>query len=178
MTDTDAQHTVALGDDRVEHLAGGASLPVPDGWEVLRNPEDGVAMVAVEPPRTADGVDLFRANLVLTDVPTGGLGFRDWQKGTDELLPRVLHDYLLLDLERRRVGGHEGGRRLAHHVSADGVSLTMEQWFACVAGVGFTLTATVDTWRYDEVADFLSAVADGLTLPAEDGLTVAPGGDR
>jgi hypothetical protein len=148
-------------------VAGGVSLPVPDGWERVRDVEEGVALTAVEPPRQVDGVDLFRANLVLTCVPTGGLSFRDWQRGTDELMPRVLHDYLLLDLERRDVGGHDGGRRLAHHVTADGVPVTMEQWFAQVGDLGISLTATIDTARYDAYADLLADVADTMELPAE-----------
>jgi len=158
---------------RVEWWPGGVWLAVPDGWEVVVEPEEGVTMTALEPPRreSEEGGPsaAFRANLVLTTVSTGGLGFRDWQKGTDELLPRVLDQYLLLDLERRAVGGHEGGRRLAHHVSPDGVALTMEQWFALVGGTGYTVTATVDTLRYDAVADGLATLADTMALRPVDG---------
>src|SRR5206468_177335 len=79
---------------------------------------------------------------------------------------RVPTDYLLLDLERLPVAGLPGGRRLARHVSPEGVDLTMEQWFVLVDGAGITVTATVDSWRYDAVTDELTAHALSLALPA------------
>ncbi|NYD40532.1 hypothetical protein [Nocardioides panaciterrulae] len=125
--------------------------PVPAGTPDL--PIE-VTFAALEP---ASG--RFRSNVVVTEQPTGGLGFRDWQAGTDELLPRTLPDYLLVDLERLELDGHPAGRRLAHHAGPAGEALTMEQWFVLVDGVGHTLTATVETWRYDELADSLAGVA-------------------
>ena len=148
---------------QVEHPGSGARMSVPDGWEVL-SADDSDTVVALEP--AVEGDEAFRANLVLSVVDNDGMSFRDWQTATDEVLPGLLEDYLLLDLEKRPVAGLAGGRRLAHHVSPDGVALTMEQWFTVVDGVGFTLTATVDSWRYDEWADELSALADRLDLPA------------
>ena len=148
---------------QVEHPRSGARMSVPEGWEVLVA-DDSDTVVALEP--AAEGADGFRANLVLSVVGNDGMSFRDWQTATDETLPAMLQDYLLLDLEKRRVAGLPGGRRLAHHVSPDGVALTMEQWFTVVDGVGFTLTATVDSWRYDQWADELSALAEQLELPA------------
>jgi hypothetical protein len=118
------------------------SLRLPSGWLVLDEPPTGSVLIAREPEDPADP-GRFLANVVLTAVGTGGLGFRDWQVGTDELLPRVLDDYLLVDLERLVIGGVAGGRRLAHHVGPGGETLTMEQWFVLVDGVGHTLTATV-----------------------------------
>ena len=132
--------------------------PCPDGWEVLADPPHGTAWVALEPAVPAEG-GRFRTNLVLTSVTTGGMGFRDWQVGTDVLLPRMLDDYLLVDLERLEVDGRPAGRRLAHHAGPGGEALTMEQWFVQVDDVGHTLTATVETWRYDEQADALAALA-------------------
>lgn len=142
-------------------MADPPQLLVPDGWEVLTEglPE-GTTLIAREPaePRAPDR---FRANLVVTEVSTGGLGFRDWQVGTDELLPRILDDYVLVDLERLEIDGRPAGRRLAHHAGPAGEALTMEQWFTLVEGIGHTLTATVETWRYDELADACAQVAAG-----------------
>jgi hypothetical protein len=46
----------------------------------------------------------------------------------------------------------------------------MEQWFTLVDGVGHTLTATVETWRYDELADPCAAAArDWRPAPGHDG---------
>ena len=82
------------------------------------------------------------------------------------MLPQMLTDYLLLDLERCQVAGRPGGRRLAHHLTLDGVAVTMEQWFTTVDGVGWTLTATVDSFRYDEQAELLARAAAGLEIGA------------
>jgi hypothetical protein len=148
------------------HPTATAAVAAPEGWEVLADPPEGVAWAAREPADPA-APDRFRANLVLTVVPAGGLGFRDWQTGTEELLPRVLDDYLVVDLERIEVQGSPGGRRLAHHAGPAGEALTMEQWFTLVDGVGHTLTATVETWRYDELADVCAGAARGWR-PAPD----------
>jgi len=102
--------------------------------------------------------------------------FRDWQVATDAILPRTLADYLLIDLERLEIDGSPGGRRLAHHVDTAGRALTMEQWFTLHDGRGWTLTATVETWSYDGLADACADVARTWrpvsgTSAAEDGDT-------
>lgn len=131
---------------------------VPRGWDKLARPYEGTVWSAAQ-PADLDQPDRFRANLVLTLDALGGLTFRDWQVGSDEILPRMLQDYLLVDLERLEVDGHPGGRRLAHHVDRAARALTMEQWFVADDDRGWTLTATVETWSYDELADELAEVA-------------------
>lgn len=128
----------------------------PPGWELAD--AAGAVAVAVE-PADPDRSRRFQSNVVLTASTTGGLSFSDWQNGTDELLLRVLDGYLLVDLERLEFNGNRAGRRLAHHTGPAGQALTMEQWFTQIGDVGYTLTATVETFRYDELADVLSAVA-------------------
>ncbi len=118
----------------------------------------GVAAIALEPPDT-DHPGRFQSNLVVTASTTGGLSFSDWQNGTEELLPRMLGDYLLVDLERLDFNGNPAGRRLAHHTGPRGQALTMEQWFTQIDDIGYTLTATVETFRYDALADVLAAAA-------------------
>ncbi|NHC45202.1 hypothetical protein [Motilibacter aurantiacus] len=145
----------------VAHQVAGCVLPVPADWQVVPGQPDG-RLIAVEP--AVEGGRPFRASLVLTVVHNGGLSFRDWQAGTDRLLPTQLAAYQLIDLERRPVGGQPGGRRLAQHVVDDAVPVTMEQWFAQAGGAGCTLTATVDTVRYDYFADLFAELADGLVV--------------
>lgn len=135
------------------------SPTVPDGWDKLANPPTGTVWAAAEQVNLDDATGRFRANLVLTCDDLGGLTFRDWQVGTDEVLPRVLTDFVLIDLERLDLEGRPGGRRLAHHVDADGRALTMEQWFVAANDRGWTLTATCETWFYDALADEWAEVA-------------------
>ena len=72
---------------------------VPQGWDKVARPPTGAVWTAVEPVDLARP-DRFRANLVLTRDDLGGLTFRDWQVASDEVLPTMLQDYLLVDLER------------------------------------------------------------------------------
>lgn len=131
---------------------------VPDGWDKLAQAPTGTLWAAAEQV-DLDDAGRFRANLVLTCDDVGGLGLREWQVGTDATLPRVLTDFLLVDLERLEIDGRPGGRRLAHHVDGTGRALTMEQWFVLEEDRGWSLTATVETWSYDAVADDCAAVA-------------------
>lgn len=133
---------------------------VPEGWDKLARAPAGTLWAAAQHVGlTPDRPGRFRANLVLTCDDLGPLTFRDWQVGTDELLPRQLTDYLLIDLERLEIDGRPGGRRLAHHVDAEARALTMEQWFVQDGDRGWTLTATTETWSYDALADQLADVA-------------------
>jgi hypothetical protein len=125
----------------------------------MRQAPPTTVWAAVE-PLDLDDPGRFRANLVLTCDDTTAMTFRDWQAATDEVLPHVLDDYLLVDLERIELDGHPGGRRLAHHADAAGRALTMEQWFVLDGDRGWTLTATCETWSYDELAEAFAAVAE------------------
>lgn len=140
-----------------------ARFTLPPGWKLADELPAGVDAVAVEPD-DREHPERFRSNLVVTTSTTGGLSFSDWQNGTDELLPRLLEDYLLVDLERLDVDGRPAGRRLAHHRGPGGQALTMEQWFTQIDDVGYTLTATVETVRYDTLADALATSAASWRL--------------
>jgi hypothetical protein len=135
----------------------------PAGWTFTSDNPPGTAAVALEPPDPQDP-GRFRANLVLTLDAIGQLSFSDWQNGTDELLPRVLTGYLVVDLEHLSGGDRPAGRRLAAYVGPQGQALTMEQWFTRIGDLGHTLTATVETVRYDELADTFRVTADQWRL--------------
>lgn len=124
----------------------------------MREPPPTTLWAAVE-PREPDDSGRFRANAVLTCDDATNMSFRDWQVATDEVLPRALDDYLVIDLEKVEVDGRPGGRRLAHHVDGDGRALTMEQWFVLEGDRGWTLTATCETWSYDDLAEAFAALA-------------------
>lgn len=141
----------------------GVRLAVPDGWTVVEGPADGVAIVALAPPT---GPDAFRANATVTVGPVPeGMTFREWQAGTDQILPRTLVGYLLLDLEHAVVAGLPAVRRLAHH-QADGVPVTMAQTAVLADGRGITLTITVATPEWAHLAATADAIAASLELTA------------
>ena len=147
-----------MADPRTTGAPAFAAPLVPAGWDKVARPRPGTLWTAVEP------VDLeqpgrFRSNLVLTRDDLGGLTFRDWQVASDQVLPRMLQDFVLVDLERLDLDGRPGGRRLAHHVDQAARALTMEQWFVADGDLGWTLTATVETLSYDALADALAEVA-------------------
>lgn len=142
------------------HPRSGDSFEVPTGWEVLGESEQADDLIALEPDTGAG----FRANLVLTVVDNDGLDFAQWQDLTEQGLPAVLADYLLLDRGRATVAAHEGGRRLAHHAAPDGTPVTMAQWFTAAGAYGHTLTATVPDLRYAELADLFDEVAGSWRL--------------
>ena len=136
----------------------GFTLPLPVGWEQVEDPRPGVAIVAVE-PATELG---FRANVVVTvdDLPAD-LDLHGWQAATDEMLPRALKDYLLLDLEHTEVTGRPVVRRLAHHLVEGSGAVTMEQWATTADRRGFTITTSVATMAYDSLADVFAQIAAG-----------------
>lgn len=140
---------------------GCVSIAVPDTW-TTHLAVRGVPLTAVD-----DGPG-FRTNAVLTysRLPDG-MGFEDWQRTSDQLLPSTLHDFLLLDLERLDVAGRPGARRLAHHASKENESLTMEQWVTLVGSTGITLTLTCATLRYVELEPVLTALASSLAVHGE-----------
>lgn len=141
----------------------GVRLALPDDWEVADGAIGGVPLIALAPAPAAGG---FRANATVTVGPVpDGMSFRDWQAGTDQILPRTLVGYLLLDLEHARVADLPAVRRLAHH-EADGVPVTMAQTAVLADGRGITLTVTVATPEWARVAETADAVAASLELTA------------
>ena len=149
---------------RVSHDYTGAAFDAPDGWELVE-PDDRAAAritaIAIEPPGPEDA---FRSNLVLTAVPNAGTDLESWQETTDVLLARQLEEYLLLDFERTEVAGRDGVHRVAHYTGPRGEALVVEQWATVIADVGLTLTATIDTLRYDGAADDLEAYGRSLRV--------------
>lgn len=150
----------APGDPRREVVADGAvSLLVPDAWETVHHPHDGVELVVVEPEQ--DG--LFRANLVLT-VTDVAMSLRDWQVGTESNLAAHLADYVPLDAELLAVGGQPGLRRLATYATEDNRSVTVEQRSTLVDKTGVTLTATTSTLAWAAQSQLLAHVFASLVV--------------
>ena len=134
------------------------SISLPATWDLAQRAAEDVLLVACEPDRADAG---FRANATVVAGSVGDLGFTDWQRGCDELLGRTLADWLLVDLERLTVSGHEAVRRLGHH-RVGGTAVTMEQVAVLAGGTGLTVTLSAETAAYDSLADVFAATVDSL----------------
>lgn len=139
-------------------------------------PSPPTTLWAAVEPLDLDDPQRFRANAVLTCDDTTGMSFRDWQVATDEVMPRALVDFLLIDLEKLEIDARPGGRRLAHHVDGNGRALTMEQWFTLDGDRGWTLTATCETWSYDDLAEVFATLAQTWRPVSGVGTTDETGG--
>jgi len=144
----------------------GFTLSLPAGWEQVEDPRPGVAVVVVEPDTDVG----FRANVVVTvdDLPAD-VDLHSWQAAAEQILPRALNDYLLLDLEHSEVTGRPVVRRLAHHLVEGSGAVTMEQWATTAERRGFTVTTSVATMAYDSLADVFTEIAAGFQPGPRDG---------
>lgn len=138
------------------HPDSGVRCPRPEGWSTLGIRGAGVA--AVEPAQSGAP----RSSLVLTVVDNGGLTFAQWQARSDRVLPLVLRDYELIDLQKCRVGTADGGQRVARHLSVDGSLLVLRQWFCAVGGLGVTVSATGGGSSPSALRPWAQEAADGL----------------
>lgn len=147
------------GLQRASHCSG-LGFTHPQSW--LSSAWGAEGLVALEPVRPDGG---FRANLVLTVMDNAGLSFRDWQAKTDRMLPLLLRDYSLVDLERLEVARHPGGRRCARHVSPSGALVLTNQWFTVAGDLGVTLSGTADVLSCGALRTVFTHAASTLTLP-------------
>jgi hypothetical protein len=139
------------------HPTAGFSLPLPPSWERVEDTE-GVALIAVEPDRPP----WFRANLVVTIEQLGaGMDLSTWTQAGHDLLEETLQRPLLLDEEQTEIGGRPARRALVHHGTEAG-AVTMEQWTLTEATLGYTVTASVGTLEYDDLADLFATMAAGF----------------
>ena len=136
------------------------SISLPATWDLAQRAAEDVLLVACEPDRADAG---FRANATVVAGYVGDLGFTDWQRGCDELQGRTLADWLLVDLERLTVSGHEAVRRLGHH-RVGGTAVTMEQLAVLSGESGLTVTLSAETAAYDSLADVFAVIMDGFRV--------------
>jgi hypothetical protein len=139
------------------HPTAGFTMPLPTAWQWAENTE-GVALIVTEPER----FPWFRTNLVVTieQLPVG-MSLAGWVEAGLGQLERALQRWLLLDLEQTEIGGRPAHRTLGHHLTEMG-AVTMEQWTLAEAALGYTLTASVGTLEYVELADLFATVAAGF----------------
>jgi hypothetical protein len=139
------------------HPTAGFTIPLPSAWERAEDTE-GAALTAIEPER----YPWFRANLVVTiELLPAGMDLSGWTEAGHGLLQQTLERPLLLDLDQAELGGRPAQRTLMHH-TADAGAVTMEQWTLTEATLGYTLTASVGTLEYDDLADLFATMAAGF----------------
>jgi hypothetical protein len=139
------------------HPTAGFMVPLPVAWERAVD-TDGVALIS----RELERFPWFRANLVVTiEQLPADMNLAGWVEAGLGHLERALQRWLLLDLEQTEIGGRAAHRTLAHHLT-DAGAVTMEQWTLVEAGLGYTLTASVGTLEYDELADLFATMAAGF----------------
>jgi hypothetical protein len=139
------------------HPTAGFSLPLPQGWEQVEDAE-GIALIAIEPERPP----WFRANLVVTIERVGAeMDVSSWTEAGQELLEQTLQRPLMLDVEQVEIGGRPARRVLVHHATETG-AVTMEQWALTEGALGYTITASVGTLEYDDLADLFATAAAGF----------------
>lgn len=141
------------------HASAGFSLPLPESWQVVEDPQQGVPLVALEPDR--DGI--FRCNAVVTldEVPKG-LDLTGWQAGAETMMRQAMQDFLLLDEDQLEIGGQPALYRLIHHLLPEQGPVTMAQWMLLRASSGHTLTCSVGTMEYETRADLFVEIAQGF----------------
>lgn len=139
------------------HPTAGFTIPLPVAWQRAVDTE-GVALIASELER----YPWFRTNLVVTiEQLPADMGLAGWVEAGLGQLERALQRWLLLDLEQTEIGGRPAHRTLGHHLTEMG-AVTMEQWTLTEAALGYTLTASVGTLEYDELADLFATIAAGF----------------
>ncbi|WP_163573222.1 hypothetical protein [Fodinicola feengrottensis] len=142
-----------------EHRTAGFSLPLPESWQAVEDPQPAVPLVALEPDRGG----IFRCNVVVSvDQVPEGLDVAGWQAGAEPMMRQAMQDFLLLDLEELQVGGRPAMYRLAHHLVPDLGPVTMAQWMLLRAGRGHTLTFSIGTMEYETRADLFVDIARGF----------------
>lgn len=144
----------------------GTRLTVPDHWEIFEHASHR-ALAVIEETRTAGD---FQANLVLSvdDETT------DDVVDDERRLSNELRAYQVINLGPFDFAGIRGLHRLAQYVTPADVPVTMEQW--CVDR--YSLTATVDTLRYDDYADLFEEVVRTWSLESATSTTDVRGGDE
>lgn len=137
----------------------GFSLELPTDWQVHVDPQPDLALVAIAPEPDPWG---FRSNVVVTvERLDRGITLQSWQDGAEATLPEVLVDFLLIDRQDVYAGERAGICRLAHH-DAGGRAITMQQWACLAERHGCTVTASVSTLAFPQLADELAAIGESF----------------
>jgi hypothetical protein len=150
--------------ERHRHSAAGFAMPVPAGWERTEDAPQ-CALVAVE-PRRHDGH--LRASVVVTVEERGADEAPDaWADRSLATLRASLNRLRVVDDEVVAVGGRRARRVLSHYVHRRFGGVNLEQWLVAAGPLGYVVSCSAPALEYDDLADLMHEVAEGLEL--EDG---------
>lgn len=144
------------------HEQSGFTLPVPAEWEVAENLQ-GCALVAVEPEQDPRR---FVANVVVTveslaeDEPLESWVRRSHEALRDGTLPRLR----IIDTVETEVGGLPAWRTLSHYLHQMHGGVNLDQWQVAHEGWGYVMSCSMGALDYDELADAMERMADGLRI--------------
>ena len=139
MTETVADWGVAT------HPAAGLELPVPPGWQAVR---DAGAPLVVDGPLAPGQARRFRPNVVVTveRPPPAVTDVAAYTAASIDSMAQLLTGLHVIAVDVITVGGHDGRRVLCGH--RDGMyAIATEHWWTIAAGVATALTASCHTGR-------------------------------
>jgi hypothetical protein len=147
----------------ITHPRTGLELPVPPGWQAVR---DAGAPLVVAAPREAGQPQRFRPNAVVTveRPPPAAADVAAYTAASVAGLAQLLTGLHVIAVDVITLGGHDGRRVLCGH--RDGVyAIATEYWWAIVAGVATTLTASCQVEDYLDLSPVFENIAAGM-VPA------------
>jgi hypothetical protein len=139
------------------HEDAGFELPIPAGWEVVRDRE-GCALIAVELPRAEPHL---RASIVVTLELLEDEG---WEDRSLAALRESLNRLRVIDDEPVEVGGVAGRRVLSHYVHRAFGGVNLEQWLVRRGDRGYVVSCSTAALEYDDLWDLMTAAGEGLRL--------------
>jgi hypothetical protein len=155
----------------IRHPATGLALPVPPGWQAVRDAGAPVVLAAPPEPATPGEMPPFRPNAVAgVELPPPELAqIADYAAASVANLRLLLTGLHVIAADVIDIAGREGRRVLCGY--RDGVfAIASEYWWVIVDGVATTLTASCQVEQYLTVSPVFENVAAGM-VPASQPVT-------
>jgi hypothetical protein len=147
----------------ITYPGAGLELPVPPGWQAVR---DAGAPLVVAAPREPGQAQRFRPNAVATveRPPPEVTDVAAYTAASVAGLARLLTGLHVIAIDVITLGGHGGRRVLCGH--RDGVyAIATEYWWTMAAGVATALTASCQVEDYLDLSPVFENIAAGM-VPA------------
>lgn len=160
----------------IEHPATGLALPVPPGWQAVR---DAGAPLVLAWPQRPGSAPRFRPNAVATveQPPPEAAGIAAYTAASVATMQQMLTGLHVIAIDVITIGGHDGRRVLCGH--RDGMyALASEYWWTLAAGVATTLTASCQVEDYLDLSPVFETIAAGMVAAVRMPAGITPGAGR